>query len=419
MAYAGHQFGNWVPQLGDGRAHLIGEVVDRKGRRRDIQLKGSGPTVFSRGGDGRAWIGPVLREYLVSEAMHALNIPTTRSLCAALTGDPVYRETALPGAVLTRVARCHIRIGTFQYFFARQDTEALELLLNYTIERLYPALADSENPALELLSAVVDGQARLVAKWMGAGFIHGVMNTDNMSIACETIDFGPCAFLDECKADKVFSSIDHGGRYAYGRQPAIAHWNLAQLANALLPLIDSDRDRAVDWATDSVNAFSGLFQNHWECGLFAKIGISVPREGDKDLAGDFLRILDRHGADFTLAFRLLAGCASGPDGCENLCALFDQQTDIRDWIAAWQARLRSGQASSAESAELMRRSNPAVIARNHQVEAAIQSALHDDFSHFHRLLAAVQQPFEDVPEFEEFRKPPRLEERVTMTFCGT
>ncbi len=419
MAYAGHQFGNWVPRLGDGRAHLLGEAVDPAGQRRDIQLKGSGPTVFSRGGDGRAWIGPVLREYLVSEAMHALGIPTTRSLCAVLTGECVRRESALPGAVLTRVAKCHVRVGTFQYFYARHDTEALDLLLGYSVNRLHPRLRDAENPALEFLHAAVDGQAQLVAKWMNAGFVHGVMNTDNMSVACETIDFGPCAFLDEFRSDKVFSSIDHGGRYAFGRQPTAACWNLAQFANALLPLIHSDRDEAVKLAADAVNAFPDHYRSHWERGLCAKIGIRDPGDGDLDLSTRLLLILEGRQADFTLAFRLLSGCIGDQPAADKFFALFGNNEEIRKWTAEWQARLRSGKAALPDCAALMRTVNPAVIPRNHQIEKAIQSALRDDFAHFHRLFAAVQRPFEEDPDFREFQKPPLVSERVAVTFCGT
>ena len=313
MAYAGHQFGHFVPQLGDGRALLIGEVRDRTGRLRDIHLKGSGPTPFSRRGDGRAALGPVLREYLVSEAMHALGIPTTRALAAATTGEPVFRETVLPGAVLMRVASSHVRVGTFQYFAARGDMTAVEALLAYVIDRHYPHLEAAPEPALALLGAVAERQAALVAAWMLVGFIHGVMNTDNMSICGETIDFGPCAFMEAYDPATVFSAIDEGGRYAYANQPPIAQWNIARLAETLLPLIDPDEEKAIAKASEVVSGFRARFEAHWLSGVRGKLGLSSAEPDDLDLATDWLAALQQGGADFTLSFRRLAE-AEAPGG---------------------------------------------------------------------------------------------------------
>ncbi|MFN8991098.1 MAG: protein adenylyltransferase SelO, partial [Betaproteobacteria bacterium] len=305
LAYAGHQFGHFVPQRGDGRAILLGELVDASGVRRDLQLKGAGRTPFSRGGDGRAALGPVLREYLVSEAMHALGIPTTRALAAVLTGEPVFRDDALPGAVLTRVAASHVRVGTFQYFAARGDTEGLRALADWVIARHYPEAAQADNPALALLAAVCERQAALVARWMMVGFVHGVMNTDNTTISGETIDYGPCAFMDAYHPETVFSSIDHQGRYAFANQPGIAQWNLTRLAECLLPLIEPDADRAVSLATEVIEAFAGRFQRHWTHGMRAKLGLATQEEGDAALASELLELLQGAQADYTLAFRRL------------------------------------------------------------------------------------------------------------------
>ncbi len=419
MAYAGHQFGSWVPQLGDGRALLLGEVQDAFGVRRDIQLKGSGPTPFSRRGDGRAWLGPVLREYLVSEAMHALDVPTTRALAAVTTGEPVYRETALPGAVLTRVAKSHVRVGTFQYFYARRDGEALKTLLEHVVDRLYPEARDSRNAALTVLKNVVRGQAALIAKWMGAGFIHGVMNTDNMSVACETIDFGPCAFMDEFAASKVFSSIDIGGRYAFARQPDIAIWNLAQFATALLPLIDTDAESAVKQATDTINRFEEHFQSNWSSVMGQKLGLRARRDSDSALIGDFLSLLERQQVDFTHAFRRLAGCLGKRVGENRFLELFTVTSEAESWLLKWRFRHADEAHSEASSAAFMDTVNPAVIPRNHQIEKAISDAVDGDYSPFHRLCAALAQPFADRKEFKDLQAAPRPEERVTKTYCGT
>ncbi len=403
QAYAGHQFGGWVPQLGDGRAVLLGEIVTPGGRRLDIQLKGAGRTPFSRSGDGRAWIGPVLREYLVSEAMHALGVPTTRALAAVTTGETVLREAPLPGAILTRVASSHVRVGTFQYFYARQDVDALRALADHVASRHYPGASD----AFHLLDSVVSAQARLIAQWMGLGFVHGVMNTDNMAVGGETIDYGPCAFIDGYHPDKVFSSIDRYGRYAYGRQPDIAVWNLAQLATSLLPLM-GDRDAAVERATDIVNGFGATFQKAWLAVFRAKLGLYAVEENDAALIGDLLDIMARERADFTLVFRGLAD-GSASDWITDRPA-FD------DWARAWQVRReRDGSTVSAQT-DLMRRANPAVIPRNHRIEQVIGAALDGDFEPFHALNEILKTPFADHPDAAA---PPAPDEQVTATFCGT
>jgi uncharacterized protein YdiU (UPF0061 family) len=399
QAYAGHQFGGFVPQLGDGRAILLGEVAGPDGRRWDIQLKGSGRTPFSRGGDGRAWLGPVLREYLVSEAMAALGVPTTRALAAVATGETVWREGRLPGAVLTRVAPSHIRVGTFQFFAARQDTEALRLLTDFAIARHYPG-ADG---ALGLLEGAVAAQARLIAQWMALGFIHGVMNTDNCHVGGITIDYGPCAFMDDFHPGRVFSSIDRGGRYAWGNQPQIAAWNLAQFATCLLPLIDADRDRAIERATAAVHRFGPLWQQAWAERLGAKIGLGP--EG-ADLGQALLDRMAETGADFTQTFRALA---EGAPLAEGLGA----------WEADWRAELgRRGIAPEAAQAA-MRRANPAIIPRNHRIEAAIDAAVAGDPGPFQRLNRALATPWEAAPEDDDLRAAPAAHEVVHATFCGT
>ena len=402
QVYAGHQFGGWSAQLGDGRALLLGEIDSPQGRF-DLQLKGSGPTPYSRMGDGRAWLGPVLREYLVSEAMHALAIPTTRALAAVTTGEIVLRERRYPGAVLTRVARSHIRVGTFQYFAARQDTEALQALCDHVIARHYPAAAGP----LDLLNAVIDGQAALIAAWMSVGFIHGVMNTDNMSVAGETIDFGPCAFLDRYHPDKVFSSIDQFGRYAYARQPDIAIWNLAQLATALLPLM-GERAAAIETATEAVHRFPAVFAEHWLARFRAKLGLTTAEDDDSALIQSLLDRMAQGGADFTNTFRALAG--------RDARGQFTDPGAHDTWAPVWQARLAREGATPGQAAERMARVNPAIIPRNHRVEQAIQAALHGDFAPFHTLTEALQTPF---TENAELARPPTDGEAVTQTFCGT
>ncbi|TDK51976.1 protein adenylyltransferase SelO [Antarcticimicrobium luteum] len=401
--YSGHQFGQYNPQLGDGRAVLLGEVVGTDGRRRDIQLKGSGRTPYSRGGDGRAWLGPVLREYVVSEAMHALGIPTTRALAAVETGEPVHRqEGALPGAVLTRVAASHLRVGSFQVFAARGDLESLKRLTGYAIDRHYP---QAEGP-MGLLRAVCAAQARLVAQWMSVGFIHGVMNTDNCAISGETIDYGPCAFLDVFHPQTVFSSIDRYGRYAYDRQAEMAVWNLAQLATALIQQIE-DREAAVEEATEIVHAMPGAIEAEWLRLFRVKLALSDAQAGDQALIEDLLRRMAANQADFTNTFRALGSAVAR-----------DQFTDpaaYDGWEAAWRAR-RQG---LGEAAPLIAAANPAFIPRNHRLEQMIEAAVSGDYAPFHRMNAVLATPYEDQPEAEDLTRPPLPDEVVEATFCGT
>lgn len=402
QVYAGHQFGGFSPQLGDGRAILLGELIGTDGNRYDMQLKGSGPTPYSRMGDGRAWLGPVLREYVVSEAMVALGVPTTRALAAVATGEPVYREGPMPGAVLTRIAASHIRVGTFQYFAARKDVEALEALTDYTIARHYP---NAEGP-LDLLKAVVAAQARLIAKWMSFGFVHGVMNTDNCQIAGETIDYGPCAFLDTYHPGMVFSSIDRDGRYAFGQQPNIAAWNLAQFATCLLPLM-GEREAAIDQATHAVQGFAKLFETAWLEAHRPKLGLTGADESDLDLITELLQVMAEERADFTNTFRSL----TGPKAADQ----FLKPEAFMRWHSKWQTRLER----ETNWQTRMNAANPAVIPRTHRIEEAIQAAVAGDFEPTHRLIAALAQPFDDNPEFDDLRRPPTDDERVPQTFCGT
>ncbi|MDI6029130.1 YdiU family protein [Corticibacterium sp. UT-5YL-CI-8] len=417
MAYAGHQFGNFVPQLGDGRAILLGEVIDAMGARRDIQLKGAGPTPFSRGGDGRAALGPVLREYIVSEAMHVLGVPATRALAAVATGDEVYREEVEQGAILVRVAASHVRIGTFQFFAARSDDDGVRRLADYVIERHYPELSAGENPYMGLLEAVAMRQADLIARWLGIGFIHGVMNTDNMSISGETIDFGPCAFLDEFDPLKVFSSIDRAGRYAYRNQPGIGQWNIARLAECLIPLLHRDEATAVEAANGVLAKFNARFQSSWLTVFRNKIGLESASEGDGELIQALLAAMHEGRADFSLAFRRLADAADGDD--EAFLRCFSDQAKAAEWLGMWRSRLGSKTLGENELGAALRRTNPAIIPRNHRIEQAIASARSGDFNVFERLLEAVQRPFEEVPEFADYVMPPEPEERVARTFCGT
>jgi uncharacterized protein YdiU (UPF0061 family) len=419
-AYAGHQFGHFVPQLGDGRAILLGEVVDRNGRRRDIQLKGAGPTPFSRRGDGRAALGPVLREYLVSEAMAALGVPTTRALAAVTTGEEVFRETPLPGAVLTRVASSHIRVGTFQFFAARGDTEAIRALADHVIERHYPEAAGAPNPYRALLEGVIARQASLVARWLGIGFIHGVMNTDNMSIAGETIDYGPCAFMDTYHPGTVFSSIDENGRYAYGNQPAIAQWNLARLAETLLPLLGEDETAAMAEANAALGTFASLFNATYIAGFRRKIGLLEERPDDLALIQDLLERMAANRADFTLTFRLLGDAAVDPAADAAVRAQFAEPGFFDEWAVRWRTRL-AGEGGSPEARRaMMRASNPAFIPRNHRVEEMIAAAvMRQDYAPFERLLAVLSAPYDDQPGAERYAQPPRPDEIVHRTFCGT
>jgi len=416
MAYAGHQFGNFVPQLGDGRAILLGEVIDAHGIRRDIHLKGSGPTPFSRRGDGRAALGPVLREYIVAEAMAALGIPTTRALSAVATGEEIWRETPLPGAVLARVASSHVRVGTFQYFAVRGDVEGLRALADYVIARHYPESAQAANPVRALLDAVIAAQASLVAEWMGIGFIHGVMNTDNMSIAGETIDYGPCAFMDKYHPETVFSSIDEMGRYAYGNQPRIAHWNLVRLAEALLPILGDDDEAARAQAQAAIDAYPALFQAQMEAVFHAKLGLASERADDMALVQDLLDRMAAQGADFTLTFRALCDAATGD---ERVRAQFTDSMAIDEWLVRWRARLAAEDVSPEARHDAMRRANPAFIPRNHRVEEALAAANGGDFAPFERLVQVLSKPFDDQPDFAAYKDAPRPDQVVLRTFCGT
>jgi serine/tyrosine/threonine adenylyltransferase len=416
MAYAGHQFGAFVPQLGDGRAILLGEVMDRDGVRRDVQLKGSGPTPFSRQGDGRAALGPVLREYIVSEAMASLGIPTTRSLAAVTTGETVWRETPLPGAVLTRVASSHIRVGTFQFFAARGDVDAIRHLADHVIARHYPEAVATPNPYRTLLDGVISRQAALIAKWLGVGFIHGVMNTDNMSIAGETIDYGPCAFMDFYDPATVYSSIDSVGRYAYVNQPRIAKWNLARLAECLLPLLAEREDLAVECAKDSLAAFTGRFEQAYAETFRRKLGLLQSRPDDLSLAHELLACMARTSVDFTVTFRSLCDLAAGAEAADSS----GLDGAFAGWLARWRHRLAQEGGDANARRQAMRAANPAFIPRNHRVEEAIAAAVsRGDFSAFERLLTVVSMPFEEQPAMSDFADPPRPEQVVHQTFCGT
>ncbi|KAA0012936.1 YdiU family protein [Billgrantia pellis] len=422
QAYAGHQFGGFVPRLGDGRAVLLGEVTDREGRLRDIQLKGAGRTPFSRGGDGRSPLGPVLREYLVSEAMHAMGIPSTRALAAVTTGEHVVRGIPEPGAILTRVAASHIRVGTFQYFAARGDMDGVRVLADHAIERHYPELAEREGSEryLGLLEAVQTRQAALIAKWMGVGFIHGVMNTDNTSISGETLDFGPCAFMEQYDPKMVFSSIDEGGRYAYTNQPWIAQWNLARLAETLLPLIDADSERAVGVATELLERFPDRYEAEWLTVMRAKLGLEREETGDRTLIESLLDAMHKGRADFTQAFRHLAHAADSREGDTAFGELFERPEVAEGWLASWRERLTQEPLSEGERARRMRMANPAFIPRNHRVQQALTAAMdEDDFGPFETLLEIVTRPFDDQPGREEYARPAEPTERVFRTFCGT
>jgi uncharacterized protein YdiU (UPF0061 family) len=419
MAYAGHQFGQFVPQLGDGRAILLGEVIDKDGIRRDIQLKGSGPTPFSRRGDGRAALGPVLREYIVSEAMFALGIPTTRSLAAVISGESVMRETALPGAVLTRVAASHVRVGTFQFFAARGDIDGVRQLADHVIARHYPDIAKADRPYHALLEGVVARQADLVARWLLVGFIHGVMNTDNTSISGETIDYGPCAFMDEYNPAQVFSSIDEMGRYAYANQPRIALWNLTRLAECLLPLFSDDQEKAIEQAQMILGEFAEKFAAAYQAGLRKKVGLFTARDGDEALIQDLLDAMAKNQADFTLTFRRLSGAAGDPAG-DKVREQFTDPAAYDEWAARWRQRITEESQSAAERQAAMRAINPAFIPRNHRVEAALEAAVNrDDYAPFEELLTVLSKPYDDQSAFAAYAEPPLPEQRVLQTFCGT
>ena len=419
MVYAGQQFGHFVPQLGDGRAILLGEVRAADERLRDIHLKGAGRTPYSRSGDGRAALGPVLREYLVSEAMTALGIPSTRSLAAVASGENVFRDGPVPGAILTRVAASHVRVGTFQYFTARGDAEAVRILADYVIARHYPEIAGAQAQYLKLLESVVARQAALIARWLQVGFVHGVMNTDNMTVSGETIDFGPCAFLDAYDANAVFSSIDARGRYAYSNQPPIAQWNLARLAETLLPLIDADSDRAVNLATEAVEGFLPIFEAAWLTGMRAKLGLIVPQSGDAALIDQLLNGMQRTAADFTQTFRGLCTLVeSGP--ANSVPELCNGDPAFSEWLAAWAARGAAERQSPSERAVLMRGCNPKYIPRNHRIEQLIAAAVErEDFAPFEELLEVVTRPYEEQPGAQRYTEAPTPQERVLQTFCGT
>jgi uncharacterized protein YdiU (UPF0061 family) len=413
QAYAGHQFGGFVPRLGDGRALLLGEVIDVEGRRRDLHLKGSGRTPFARGGDGKAAVGPMLREYLIGEAMHGLGIPTTRALSVVATGDRVLREAGpLPGAVLARVAASHLRVGTFQYA-ARQDPDVLRRLADYAIARHHPAAAAAEQPYLALLERVAAVQASLIARWMLVGFIHGVMNTDNMTISGETIDYGPCAFMEAFDPGTVFSSIDHGGRYAYGHQPAIAQWNLARLAETLLPLIDPDTEAAIAAATAVLEGFPARYDAHWNAGLRAKLGLDGRPLADEALLDDLPPLLHAQQIDFTAFFRDLSASLRDEDD-DRL------PTALQPWTTRWRAELAEQHADPPTVAAAMDQTNPIYIARNHHVEAALTAATAGDLEPFDHLLAALRDPFTERPGLEPYASPaPTSFTGGYQTFCGT
>ena len=430
LAYAGHQFGGFVPQLGDGRAILLGEVVTPDGARRDVQLKGAGRTPFSRGGDGRAALGPVLREFILSEAMAALGVPTTRALAAVTTGEPVIRDQLLPGAVFTRVAASHIRVGTFELFAAREDRDAVARLTAYAVARHFPRAAaagsrpgDLASDALHLLDSVLEAQASLVARWLGVGFLHGVMNTDNTAISGETLDYGPCTFLDAYSPTKTFSSIDHRGRYAFANQPRIAQWNLARLAETLLPLLADGQDDAIRLATERLEHFPRVFAAHHLRVMRAKLGLGGAEDGggggDAALIADLLERLAASQVDYTVFFRALCACAEDPAADPQVASLFEHPAAFQSWAESWRARLGRDPTPPRVRAEGMRRANPAFIPRNHRVEQAIAAATVGELGPFETLVRVLARPYDEQPEDRHLAEPPRPEERVEQTFCGT
>jgi uncharacterized protein YdiU (UPF0061 family) len=423
QAYAGHQFGHFVPQLGDGRANLLGEVTGSDGVRYDIQLKGSGRTPFSRGGDGRAAVGPVLREYIVSEAMAAFGVPTTRALAAVSSGELVFRERPLPGAVLVRVAASHLRVGTFEYFAARQDTDAIQTLADFAIARHYPQAAQAQLPYRAFLDSVIAAQAHLIAQWMLLGFVHGVMNTDNMSISGETIDYGPCAFMEAYDPATVFSSIDSHGRYAYGNQPRIALWNLTRLAESLLPVLEREsgsHEAAMASATQALQSFAPQYEAAHLAGQRRKLGLFTTQDDDLNLAQDLLQRMAANRADFTLTFRRLCDAATDPECDAQVGSLFADPAAFGLWAPRWRRRLVDEPISTEERAEAMRQANPAFIPRNHLVEEALNAAIErQDFQPFEDKLDVVSRPFDSRPGLERYAAPAKDEERVLHTFCGT
>ncbi len=418
QVYAGHQFGNFSPQLGDGRALLLGEIVNAQGYRYDVQLKGSGRTPFSRGGDGKAALGPVLREYLVSESMHALGVPTTRALAAVTTGEPVYREVPIPGAVLTRTAASHLRIGTFQFFAARQNTEMVKKLADYAITRHYPAVQESSNVYLGFFKAVAKAQAELVAHWMSIGFIHGVMNTDNTSISGETIDYGPCAFMDRYDPMTVFSSIDLHGRYAYAKQPSILTWNLARFAETLIPLTDTDQDQAIIFLTSAIEEASSQCQNEWDRRMCAKIGLDSNNKNDTRITHDLLELMREGNADFTNTFRHLSNTLR--KGKRFARKQFQDPAKFDIWEKRWIERIKEGPVSMDTCASQMDQINPAYIPRNHKVEEVLSAAINNsDYKLFEDMLALLSTPFDETVGYEEFALPAPVSAVPYKTFCGT
>jgi len=420
MVYAGHQFGGWNPQLGDGRAILLGEMIAADGVRYDIQLKGSGRTPYSRGGDGRAPLGPVLREYIVSEAMAVLGVPTTRALAAVTTGEKVMRDDWLPGAVLTRVAQSHIRIGTFQFFAAQKDYEALKILVDYVIQRHYPEAAQADNPVRAMLDDVVARQASLIAQWQLLGFIHGVMNTDNMLLSGETIDYGPCAFMDGFDPGTVFSSIDQGGRYAYRNQPQIAHWNLSMLGQALLPLLDDDQEKALASGQAAIDAFPDMYMAAYQKGMRKKLGFTQSDTDDEVHIQDLLTLMQEEKTDFTLTFRRLSDLAGPERASGGVSSIFELPETFAPWLDRWRERLAIESRDASGRQTGMYAVNPAYIARNHLVEEAIDAAVNlQDFEPFHTLVDVLAQPFVFNDSHARYAIPPRPEQVVRQTFCGT
>ncbi len=418
QVYAGHQFGHFVPRLGDGRAVLLGEFVNEKELRFDIQLKGSGQTRFSRNGDGRSPLGPVIREYIISEAMFRLGIPTTRSLAMVSTGENVFREEELPGAVLTRVAASHIRVGTFEYFASRSDHEGIKILADYTINRHYPDLINTEKPYVGLLEKVCAVQAKLVARWMRIGFIHGVMNTDNTTVSGETIDYGPCAFMDSYDPSTVFSSIDRYGRYAYASQPSIAQWNMAGFAGCLLPLLHKDEAKAKEIGEKTVEQFRDFFKEEYFTEMSSKLGIEHSDESSIALLNDLLEIMHKEKTDFTLSFRRLSQILKG--NSDSFLSLFSNREPFEKWISDWKTDLEDKEINPTDAIRTMERSNPAYIPRNHQVEKAISAAVYsNDLSYTDKLLQVLRNPYDENPEFEAYLNPPEPSEKVYQTFCGT
>ena len=411
QAYAGHQFGNFT-MLGDGRAIVLGEHQTPSGQRLDLQLKGSGRTPYSRGGDGRAALGPMLREYIISEAMHTLGIPTTRSLAVVTTGEKVYRETELPGAILTRIASSHIRVGTFEFTSLQEDKKVTQALLDYLIDRHFPEIKEKENQPFALLEAVIHQQAELITHWMRVGFIHGVMNTDNMALSGETIDYGPCAFMDTFAPDTVFSSIDHKGRYAYANQPYIAQWNLARLAESLLPLMDGEKEDTIAMAEDLLNSFEQVYKNKWLSMMGSKLGLSRVDNEDEKLITDLLEWMHQNSTDFTNTFRDLSK-EKLPE--EELY----KSKNFTNWRARWQDRIEKEELDWEASFALMKSVNPAVIPRNHKVEEALQAGEEGDITPFHNLISALDMPYEEGDHLSPYQAPPQPGEKVLQTFCGT